>query len=364
MLRDSLHSPDSGYHVEQVELVCSQGLATGRIYAAWEGTVAATEALRTVFDFTRGLPTGLHTVSDFPAMECLAGRPESWEAWCESERLKPLLFPGAVPWRVTFFPDSRTLVWTFHHALLDGRSITRVLREFLTRLWGGQGNNLRRSEWQPPSAASLAQARELFHQWPDVPAINAESLRSDGPMHRSLGADIAARLDARALELETTAATLVIWAWGQALTAVNGTDRVLVEQVRAGAPQPGTAGFAMNVLPLVIHRDDTNRLDDTLQTLRTDLIALRDIESVSFSDFAPGVYPDLELPGTSTIMVEHATLQQQLGACDLVESVVLNERKADVLTATAYLLPDLRLEVDGPGSRKLLDAWADLLCGL
>lgn len=364
MLRDSFDAPHAGYHVEQVEIVFSRDCAPERISAAWEATVAATEALRTAFDFTNGAPSGLHTVRDSPPMEFLGDLPDSWDSWSEADRLRPLLFPGAVPWRIVCWPEARRLVWTFHHALLDGRSITRVLLEFLTRLRGGRGNTLRRSEWRPPSADALALAQDLFRQWPVAAAGPAGGPRSDGPVRCSLGADAAARLQARALELETTAATLAVRAWGQALAGSNGSNAVVVEQVRAGAPQPGTAGFIMNVLPLVIHRAGNQSLENGLRTLRADLLALRQIESVSFSDFAPGVYPDPGLPGTSTIMVEHATLQHSLGACDLVESVVLNERKADALTATACLLPDLRLEVDGPGGRELLAAWADALCGL
>lgn len=358
MLRDSFHAPDCGYHVEQVEIVFSRALMAEQISTAWEATVEATEALRTVFDFSGGLPAGLHTVSGFPAMEFVD---EMWDSWREVDRRRPILSPGVVPWRVVCWPQARKLVWTFHHALLDGRSIARVLQELLTRLRGDRGNKLHRSEWLLPTDSSLAIARELFMNWPEVPSPSVGDLKSDGPVHRSLGPDIAAQLEARAVAMQTSAATLVIWGWGQALTAISGADSVLVEQVRAGAPQPGTAGFTMNVLPLVIHRERNGLLGDTLKSLQADLLAMRDIESVSFSDFAPGVYPDLEQPGTSTIMVEHATLHHSLQADNLVESVVLNERKADALMATAYVLPDLRLEVDGPGARRLLDSWTEVL---
>lgn len=364
MLRDTFHTPDCGYHVEQVEILFSRPFKAERISAAWVATVEAVEALRTVFDFSGGLPAGLHTTTEFPTMEFLNEVPDSWDSWREADLLRRVLSPGVVPWRVVCWPQARKLVWTFHHALLDGRSIARILQQFLTRLRGGQGITLHRSKWQPPTDASLAIARELFMKWPEVPAGTSGDLRSDGPVHRSLGPDIATQLETRALALKTTAATLVIWAWGQALTAMTGADSVLVEQLRAGAPQPGTAGFTMNVLPLVVHRAGNELLGDSLKSLQADLLALRQIESVSFSDFAPGIYPDLELPGTSTIMIEHATLHHSLQADDLVESVVLSERKADALMATAHVLPDLRLEVDGPGSRRLLDLWADRLCRL
>ena len=69
---------------------------------------------------------------------------------------------------------------------------------------------------------------------------------------RFLGADFRNRLESLALAIESTAATLLIWAWGQALAEATGTDAVIVEQVRCGAPQEATAGFTMLTLPVRI----------------------------------------------------------------------------------------------------------------
>ncbi len=354
MLRDSYDSPHAGYHVEQVEITFALDCAAGRIAAAWDETVAATEALRTAFDFSHGIPTGCHGTRDFPAMEIHNAAPTSWESWREADRCRPLLFPDEVPWRIACWPQARRLVWTFHHALLDGRSITRILRGFLARLEGDSAEALPLAKWNSPSPEAVELATQMFQEMPSIHFEIPHDPSPSGPALRCLGNEFAMALEARAAEIQTTAATLLTWAWGCALADFSGTDAVMVEQVRAGAPQPGTAGFTMNVLPLLIRRC-------SLQDFQADLLALRDIESVSFSDFAAGIYPDVHAPGISTIMVEHSTLHHSIGQSDLIESIILHERGADALMATAHLLPDFRLEVEGPHRHELLDEWIEAL---
>jgi hypothetical protein len=144
-------------------------------------------------------------------------------------------------------------------------------------------------------------------------------------------------------------------------------DSVWVEQLRAGAPQAGTAGFTMNLLPILIRRSEGNPGKE-LREFRARLLALRDIEAVSPENFPPGVFPDMTGPASSVIMVERGTLRQQVGEVasgELIESLVLHERVGETLMATAYLLPDLKLEVEGPGRRDLLERWIRVLeCSL
>jgi hypothetical protein len=47
-----------------------------------------------------------------------------------------------------------------------------------------------------------------------------------------------------------------------------------------------------------------------------------------------------------------------------VESIQLHENRGESLMATAHILPDLRLEVEGPGRHGLLGAWIRVLEGL
>ena len=129
-----------------------------------------------------------------------------------------------------------------------------------------------------------------------------------------------------------------------------GVEMVWVEQVRAGAPQPGTSGFTMNTLPLRLGGGESTA------SLRARLHAMRAIERVSAEDFPPGEFPE----GGSVIMIERATLAH-LAAGDVVESLILHEAEGETSLATAFLLPELRLEVEGPDRHVMLQRWVEAL---
>ncbi len=358
MLRDSLAAPDAGYHVEQVEIVLACDFSEKQVTRAWWETVKATDALRTAFHFESGIPGGAFLTSNFPEMEIRDNSPSSWESWREEDRLGEILISGRAPWRMVFWPRERLLIWTFHHALLDGRSIARILSGFLTCIGGGNATRLSASVWHPPSSEAIAAAAAIFQQMNGfVTADRFPSSTDAGPAVRFLGKPLARRLECHAVEQQASLASLVTWAWGQTMAGFLGTGRVLVEQVRAGAPQPGTAGFTMNVLPIVIEKSGSS----TIGGFHSRLLALREIESVSFADFPHGIYPDIDAPEASMIMVEHGTLQHMVAMPGVAASIQLLERKGDSLIATAHLLPDFRLEVEGPHRHSLLERWVRTL---
>ena len=343
MLRDSLVAPHAGHHVEQVEIRFTTGVVARQVIAAWTETVARTEALRI------SLPTG-EPVTPLPILISNETPPDSW---MEADRQCPLLSPHTVPWRAVYWPADRRWVWTFHHALLDGRSIARVLQHFLKRLKGEEAESLPLAEWQGPSPATLERAEKMLCEMAVQPP-NEMGLTDESDLPAVAFPDIADRLDAAARAMEVTPATILTWAWGQALSQAAGTDAVLVEQLRCGPPQPATAGFTMNTLPLLIRRGDAAA---GLPELRARMLELREIESVSPEDFPLDVYPDLDGPWSSVIMIERGTLIHQIGLTGLVESLDLHEAKGETLLATAYLQPALRLEVEGTGRHAMLAGW-------
>ncbi len=362
MLWDSLAANHAGCHVEQVDIVLARGLSTERVLAAWERTIVRTDALRTAFVMVNNMPAGVEQVASGLALIVEKCVPRCWESWLEADRLRPLPFSIEVPWRASWWPEAGRFIWTFHHALLDGRSIARIVRQFLNCLESGDAEPLAISKWREPSSEMIARAGQLFRNW--LPSGNREispDRSTEASASRSLGDESALRLKSVAAKLGVTAATLVTWCWGQALTAAMATDTVWIEQVRAGEPQPGTAGFTMLTLPIVIQRDRGGEMNQQLKNFRGQLLELREIEAVSPDDFPPGDFPDMDGPGTSVIMVEHGTLQHLVGVSALVESLVLHESKGETLIATAYLLPDLSLKVEGPGRQELLDRWISVL---
>jgi hypothetical protein len=358
MLRDSWAEPTAGHHVEQLEILFSRRLEVARVEAAWRATTASCEVLRTAFRQSGNRPPEQRPVATFPEMEIHSTAPPSRREWLEEDRLRPLLHPERVPWRSAFWPEKQRWLWTFHHALLDGRSITRILHGFLAHLENKPCGNLARSIWYPPSEKSVKIATETFQrirrecpspQWP--PDLSSDSR----PAVRRLGSGFAESLKKRAYAAKVTAATVVTWAWGQALADFLGTDAVLVEQIRTGAPQPASAGFTMHVLPLMIRRESADALPD----FRAELLAMRTFETVSPEDFPENTYP--ETADAPVIMVEHETLAHALRDHPLIESITLHERPADFPSANAFLHPIPLLKVEGPHRHELLTRWCAVL---
>ncbi|RYD47835.1 MAG: hypothetical protein EOP85_04735, partial [Verrucomicrobiaceae bacterium] len=309
MLRDSLAAPHGGDHVEQVEIRFSAGVEADDILRAWNETVAGTDALRVSFLIEDGVSASL--VSAIP--EAVRVEEGSREGWLEEDRCRPMLASGQVPWRAVLWPVDRYFVWTFHHALLDGRSITRIVRAFLDRVDGKPAENSALSRWLPPDDGMKLRGDQLlrgtFFREVTGSSIRTDEVADHGPAVRCLGQDFLSRLGDLADAREVTTGTLLIWAWGQAVAEVSGRDAAIVEQVRAGVRQEGTAGFTMGLLPLRVDRGGM----DSLPGLRHQMLGLRDIEAMGREDFTPGVFPDVDGPWSSVIMIEQGTLAHLAG---------------------------------------------------
>ncbi len=355
MLRDSLVEPDAGHHVEQVEIVFLPGIPSATVTAAWRETVEQTAALQISFTIENGQPQAWDFVTPPTTLVPAGLLTVSLESWLEVDQLRPLLQPHQVPWRAIFWLETGRFIWTFHHALLDGRSIARILRNFLNRVEGGHPEYLTISRWQPPTPGAITRAERLFSKL--VPkGIGFPSEETDSaPAVHCLGVAFVNRLESIRVEMDVTVAALLTWSWGQVILAASGTDVMWVEQLRSGAPQQDAAGFTMNLLPVLV------RAGTSLSQFQKELLELRAIETVSPRNFPHGVFPETNGPWSSVIMVERGTLHHMVQPSDSVEILKLHERKGKTLVATAYILPDLRLEVEGPGRHELLARWIKLL---
>jgi hypothetical protein len=359
MLLDSLAAQTAGHHVEQVEIIFAPGDWRARVPAAWEETVARTEVLQTAFLIESGGLGGVEWIRPIETLIQSDQVPESWDSWLFEDRHRPIIIPHQVPWRAIYWPRDGRWVWTFHHALLDGRSITAVLQSFIARLAGGKSIELKRSKWHPPTREAIDLAKRIFlEDFPPTPQFLylTEDSRDD-PAVRCLGREFRQEVGQLAARLEITTATILIWAWGQTLAKSSGRNSAIVEQVRSGPPQAARAGFVMHTLPVLIPRGSRNEMERCLKEFRIRLLALRNIEGVSPDDFSSGVFPAVNHAESSVVMIEHGTLQHLLDCGLMVESLRLHESKGESLMATAHILPDLRLEVEGQGRHGLLDAW-------
>jgi NRPS condensation-like uncharacterized protein len=134
MLFNSLLEPGSGAEVEQFIIHLHHPVQVEPLRAAWRRVTGRHEILRTAFRW-QGVETAEQVV--WPEVE-LAWQVVEWPgeegyaAWLRADRLRGFALDAAPLQRLALFrraDEEWTLVWTFHHALLDGRAMVLLLRE-------------------------------------------------------------------------------------------------------------------------------------------------------------------------------------------------------------------------------------------
>jgi len=376
MLRSSLSEPD-GSSVQQVVITLQAGACGDSVVRAWNGTVEKTEALRMAFEIQAGEPVSMIPLEVEQGLKIVSTPPTDWDVWLQADRARALRLDGGRPWRALYWPSAGKLVWTFHHALLDGRSITAIVRAFRDHLCGKEVSPLSLKEWTSADPAQIDAAQAHYRSAlskVDEGVLEFPGDASGRPcaLRRKLGKRIAEGLEKMAASIDSSAATLVTWAWGQAVLRASGLPSTTIGQVRSGAPQPGCAGFSMNTLTVVVERAGAGPLDPVLRQFRAQLQAMRRFEGVSPLDVLTDQLGGNGGPWPGGIlMVEHGTLAHQVGLGHGIESIIMLERSNEALLASAWIHPELELEVEVSGdpfgsiaAESLLELWQSILSAL
>ena len=364
----------TGKEREQVVLRFREKMPVDGVREAWRATIDATEALRLGIRLEGDVPGGLEPRPPQTDLMVHLAEPSSWDEWLRADRRQDFDWEKDVPWRAAYWPATGRWVWTFHHALLDGRSITRILRAFLQRLSGEAAPGFVWPHWQAASSEEKAAAQAHFTRLSIPPPGERLDFAATGRGRaaRVLGEGVAEKIHAVAQETGVTPAAVILWAWGQACLLATGGESTLIGQVRAGAPKENTAGFSMNTLPVLVTRDEPEApATQGWRALRQQMLALRACEALDPQDLAAMPAPCPSAAAWESIaMIEHGTLWHQLGglAPALLESALLMEDSSSPLLASAWLRPDLRLEVEAdaplgqPGAEALADYWEAIIC--
>ena len=262
-------------------------------------------------------------------------------------------------WRVLLAhlgPKRSVMVWTVHHAMMDGRSMAIVLDEVSCAL---QGRRLP----PPPEQSFLDYAKGLAAKETDAAQAHFRAYLKDFDQPNPLadgGGDLMAarkrqiegRLDAKLTEAladraeasGATLATVVQAAWGMVIARWTGNSHAVFGATRAGRhilPGTGrTVGCLINTLPMRVEISPPRTTDAFLSGLRQDSLALRPHEHAALTDIRGW----LGLPGTvslfdSMVMFEHASLDQTMrrfGPEWAKRRVELHEEGALPLTLAAY----------------------------
>ena len=338
LLFHSLFEPHSGAYVSQIA-VRLESLDAERILRSWEMVIARHPALRTAYVWRRTqqpLQVVLRRL-DMPVAR------EDWRALAEDEvdrRLEAFLvadaqrgFNVAKPplMRLTLIElggDARLMVWTFHHLLLDGWSISLVLRELLEIARSPAPGPLPPPRpfkdfigWLQGLDASRSEAywRRYLEGFTSPTALAGDRLAaSNGAPEQYCRLDLwlapstGEQVQAFARRHRLTLSTLQQGAWALLLARYSGDRDVVFGSVVAGRPHdlPGAGemvGLFINTLPVRVRIRSATMVHEWLGELQAGQLAAREHEHTPLSSIQgwSGMAPGLPLFETLCVFENH-----------------------------------------------------------
>lgn len=314
MLFHSLANPGLGVYIQQIVCTLHEPFDEDRFAAAWSCLADRHAVLRTSFDWQaheQPVQTISQRVEVAIRVEDLQGaEPDRQEGtlreFLRRDRKRGIDLAFAPLMRLTVFKlgESRfAFVWTYHHAILDGRSDRTVLTDFLC-LYG-------RSEPHGELSALPAHSFGDYAEWMSTRSYEqdrafwTEQLRgldSTTPVPFAEHKDAAPGPDepgVRTSCMETTELsalralaenesitlnTLIQTAWGLLLSHYSGRDDIVFGTTRACRysgieGQKDMVGLFINTIPFCVHVHSGQSLSELLAAVRKQHLALRPYEN-------------------------------------------------------------------------------------
>ena len=313
MLFHHLLAPGAGVDIEQMVCTLREPIDVPALRAAWEQVVGRHAILRTAFRW-EGLAQPQQEVRSTVSLPFVQEdwrsfsnpqRAASLQAFLKTDRAAGFAMDEAPMMRLALFQcgaEHFELVWTFHHALLDGRSFPIVLKEvFAFYEAATRGEALALPLPRPYSeyiewlrALELAPAEKFWRQLlsgftsatplvVDHPALELEGESRQGDQKTFLPAPTTARLETLAKENGFTLNTFIQGAWALLLHRYSGETDVVFGATRACrrsavAGAEAMVGLFINTLPVRARIHPETPLLDWLRELRAQWTAMRAFE--------------------------------------------------------------------------------------
>ncbi len=353
LLVSSLYEQQPGIYIEQIICSLHENLNARALRQSWERVLERHSVLRTSFqsEGSHQLMQSVHTQVQLPLEQqdwrslSKSEQEEQLQAYLQSDRQRGFDLKAAPLMRLALFQLAEAdykLVWTFHHAILDGRSFLIVLKEVFA-LYEAlcQNQECQLSEPRPYKdyinwlqQYSPANAEEFWRQLlrgfttpTPLPrmsshlseARDSELLTNSHKVQEiRLSLETTSALQSLAKEHELTLNTIVQGAWALLLGRYSGQVDVVFGAIRACRHSAlegmkSMVGLFVNAVPVRVRVEPDLPLLPWLKELRSHWIALRDYEhtsSVKFQEWS-------EIPkGTrlfeSLVMFENGELNADL----------------------------------------------------
>ncbi|MCA2012742.1 amino acid adenylation domain-containing protein [Cereibacter sphaeroides] len=387
LLYESLLSAKPALNLLQVVIRFEgEALDEGAMAQAWADLAARHDVLRMTLDPLAhdGPRQALwaEVSPDLRVEECGDHLDLSLDDWLEADRRTGLALDTAPAWRVTLLrhgADRSAMIWTFHHAMLDGNGYRLLLRDLFTCY------DARRAGHAPPARAldlpgfadhvlavaglDHGEALAVFDRQLegfDTPnrldPVFLSIAEADPQVRRvrSFRLD-PARADAirqRADRAGVTLPALLSGAWAMVLARASGRDEAVFGMTRSGGylvPEgQEIAGCRINTLPMRA-RLKGQTLDGLLAQLRADMLATRPFEHTPPTAVAERVdLPAGQALFDTIVMYDRGSLPVQMAAQGpdwAQRHIDEHSQMATMLTLAAYDDPALLLRLEYDPSR-------------
>ncbi len=320
MLFYSLRNPESGMYTVQFTCRLEGELDPVIFQQAWQRMVDRHTIFRTGF-FWKEAEKPLQVVyrqvtlrveeHDWREMSA-AEQPAKLELFLEEDRLRGFEFGKAPLMRfhlVRMAERDYRFVWTYHHVLLDGWSLSQTLREFFTfyevmRLQGDytlepcrpyrdyiswlMEQDQQRAEhfWRGQLQGVSAPTRLVEDRTVDDAVVGT---MAHAETQIELSETTTAAMQAMVQKHQLTLNTLVQGAWAMTLARYSGESDVIFGTVVSGRPAslPGVesiVGPFINTLPLRVHWNARQPVLDWLKGLQAQQLEMREYEYTALVD--------------------------------------------------------------------------------
>lgn len=309
-LARTLLSPAGGHYIQQLVCDWAEPLEIDAWVRAWNFAAARHDALRAFFRWESSGQISEFFAETVSASIEIAGditeatlRQEVLSDFLNADRRRGFNLAAAPLWRLTVFRwtgGEATTVWTFHHALLDGRSHERVWEEVdaaYRHFLSGTASALPAARsytefvtWLAanPEEEAVGYWRERlqgFQAPTDLPTLWPAPDSGDDDLPPavealSLAAETAGSLREAARRHDVTLNNLVQGAWALALARYQGVEEVAFGVVRScrhwTEESPGErVGMFINTVPFRVDATPAQRVGMWLKNLRSQQLAAR-----------------------------------------------------------------------------------------
>jgi amino acid adenylation domain-containing protein len=351
-------SPGSGVYVLQEICEFPENPDPDVLRQSWNIVSARHAALRTVIEMD-SLGELSRRVIDRPEISWRETEADL-DSFLIEDRRRGFQWSDGVAMRFTLLRNSATLVWTVHHALLDGRSLLIVWREWLTvydALNKGVQFTLPPVQSRSPieeNPSARDYWRTQFDGISETSGYVAERVRHElgksgfSKQGVELSASESEELLRLAGRLDITLNTLILGGWALLLSRYSGRSEVVfgVTRLGRGADEAEAVGLMINTLPFRVSVTQDAPVTDWLRRIRGQWMAQREFQQTPLTDIRKWSGLGAGMPLFESVLVyEREAAAETLGRLGGNRKFSRMQRTDSPLTLIAHGSPAVRLEI-------------------